>query len=343
MAMNEATFKPLLLKLVDDPEAFTSQDIELAIKHLATPDGASPTQVGAFLTALKCSGKEKTPDTLSACARVMMDCCLPVQLEDPDDFYVDIVGTGAMDTTPSMCRLPPQSLRQALHGNKASTSSSGSADILRALGCSLPHMTILPKVPFLFLLASHYHPAMAIIAPFRKALPFRTLFNIIGPLINPSRPKGIVVGVAEPSLGPIFTKTLRMLGVRRAIVVCGAENLDEISIAGPTLTWSFFEGTDIQQERIEPSNFGLPTHHLSSVVGSTPGDNAELLLSLLSNEASPSNGADPSAVLDFILLNAAALLRVAGLTTSYKEGVELARESISSGRALVALQSFKSL
>lgn len=92
--LNEASFKPLLSKLVNDPEEFTSQDIELAINHLATPDGASPIQIGAFLTALKLSGKERTSDTLSACANAMMDHSLPIQLENPDDFYVDIVGTG---------------------------------------------------------------------------------------------------------------------------------------------------------------------------------------------------------------------------------------------------------
>ncbi len=187
---------------------------------------------------------------------------------------------------------------------------------------------------------------MATIAPFRKALPFRTLFNILGPLINPSRPKGIIVGVAEPSLGPLFVVALRELGVQRAMVVCGAEHLDEISIAGPTFTWSFLEDGKVQEQCLKPSDFGLSSYPLSSVIGSSPSENAELLLSLLTPGASPiasNSGPDPDAVLNFILLNAAALLRVADLASSYVEGVRLARESITSGKALEALQTLKNI
>jgi len=165
-------------------------------------------------------------------------------------------------------------------------------------------------------------------------------------LINPARPKGVVVGVAEPSLGPLFVDTLKELGVQRAMVVCGAEHLDEISVAGPTFTWSFLEDGEVREQCVEPSDFGLSSHPLSSVVGSSPSENAELLLSLLTPGASPItslNGPDPCAVLDFILMNAAALLKVAGLASSYIEGASLARESIISGRALGALETLQNI
>jgi len=223
---------------------------------------------------------------------------------------------------------------------------SGSADILRALGCSLPTPTAapLPSIPFTFLLASHYHPAMAIISPHRKELPFRTLFNILGPLINPARPKGMVLGVADPTLGPVFAHALKDIGVQRALVVCGMENLDEISIAGPSWAWSLNEKGVIEKLTLEPSHFGLLSHPLTTVAGSSPAENAEVLLGLLTptgNAVQPSNGSSLDAIRDFILINAAALLVVAGIANSFTQGVELAKESILSGKALHALELFR--
>jgi len=126
------------------------------------------------------------------------------------------------------------------HGNKAASSSTGSADILLAMGCpvsTLPPSAI-PAVaaasPFLFLAAPTYHPAMVRVAPVRKAIAFPTVFNALGPLINPAKPKAMIVGVHSPYLGPIFAEALRLTGVETAWVVCGAEGLDEISPAGPT-------------------------------------------------------------------------------------------------------------
>ena len=126
------------------------------------------------------------------------------------------------------------------HGNRASTSTSGSADLLLSLDCPLPFPpsalpTILtPTTRFAFLFASLYHPSMAALAPIRKSLPFRTIYNVLGPLINPARPGGMVIGVHSHVLGEVFAEALRELGVGRALVVCGKEGLDEISPAGET-------------------------------------------------------------------------------------------------------------
>lgn len=185
---------------------------------------------------------------------------------------------------------------------------------------------------------------MAALAPHRKTLPFRTLFNVIGPLINPSQPKGMILGVAETGLGLVFAQTLQAIGVQRAMVVCGDEQLDEISIAGPTHTWSFSGSSTIREETISPQDFGIPSHPLSEVAGASAADNALILWKLLTPESNlplPSNVTSSlEAIKDFILINAAALLFVAGVVQSYREGVEQARQSISEGKALLTLKLF---
>jgi anthranilate phosphoribosyltransferase len=196
----------------------------------------------------------------------------------------------------------------------------------------------LPRIPFTFILAPHYHPAMASIAPYRKALPFRTMFNVLGPLINPARPRGMVLGVAEPEIGPTFAHSLREGGVERALVVCGFEKLDEISCAGPTHAWELKDGK-VTAKTLRPEDFGLPVHPLSSVAGGSPQENAETFKILLTSGANIPENLVP--VLDFVLLNASALLVVAGVAQDFVEGTKLARESITSGKAWEALDTFR--
>lgn len=198
--------------------------------------------------------------------------------------------------------------------------------------------TPIGKIPFTFILAPHYHPAMAFIAPYRKALPFRTMFNVLGPLINPARPKGMVVGVAEPELGHTFAQSLRDGGVERALVVCGAERLDEISCAGKTHAWELKDGKITEME-LHPDQFGLEVHHLSEVAGGNPAENAETFKTLLCSGENIPERLIP--VLHFVLMNAAALLVVAGVTTDLKEGVRLGMESVTSGKAWKALEGFR--
>ncbi|KDQ16167.1 hypothetical protein BOTBODRAFT_31241 [Botryobasidium botryosum FD-172 SS1] len=346
------SFKPILNRFVSSASDFTADDVRAAIEHLATPNGATDAQIGAFLTALKLSGREFAPDIINACADVMRLHAVDVIVDGAgQEPIVDIVGTGGdgHDTfnvsTSAAIVAAGAGARVCKHGNRASTSSSGSADILASLGCTpLPATTKIPRIPFYFLLASHFHPALVALSPIRKSLPFRTLFNSLGPLLNPARPSHMVLGVADRALGQPFAEALRSSGVTRAYVVCGMEGLDEVSIAGSTWVWSLEETGEIVQLEIHPSQFGLPTHPLSKVVGSTPTENAALLTALLTPGATrpqPSNGATVEAIEDFILLNAAALLFVAGIASSYEEGVGLARESIGSGKALAALETFR--
>jgi anthranilate phosphoribosyltransferase len=194
------------------------------------------------------------------------------------------------------------------------------------------------RIPFTFILAPHYHPALAYLAPFRKALPFRTMFNVLGPLINPARPRGMVLGVAEKELGAPFARSLSQGGVERALVVCGAEGLDELSCAGPTHVWELRDGK-VEQFNLSPADFGLPTHPLSAVAGGTPTENAATFKALLTSGADIPQSLTP--VLDFVLLNASALLVVSGIAKDYKDGVRLAKESVVSGKAWDALAQFR--
>lgn len=360
--MNSDTFKPLLLKLINTPGKFTPEDTKAAMHHLATHGCVLPAQAGAFLAALKSSRIEHLPETLAAAANVMREYAVRVPLAEPEVPAVDIVGTGGdghntfnVSTTAAIVAAGAGA-RVVKHGNKASTSSSGSADILLALGCPLTPPastpTPLPNIPFTFLLAAHHHPALTSLAPVRKALPFRTVFNVLGPLINPATPRRMILGVYARELGPVFAEALRGMGVERALIVCGMESLDEISIAGGTWAWSLENG-EITTTTLHPSHFELRTHPLSTVAGASPEANAQMLIDLLDPSAPKPTSApasvpsengltsDPAAILDFVLLNASALLVVAGIAPDYPTGVRLARESISSGKAWAALQEFK--
>ncbi|KZO96860.1 anthranilate phosphoribosyltransferase TrpD [Calocera viscosa TUFC12733] len=356
--LSSDSFKPLLNLLVNDRDAFGAQQAYEATHHLATEDGCTPAQAAAFLTSLKLQNKEDQPEIIAACAKAMREHAIKVDMSGiKNEFPVDIVGTGGdgHDTfnvsTSAGIVAAGAGARVTKHGNKAATSSSGSADLLLSLGCSLniPPTDIpalLPSTPFIFFFAPLYHPSFAHVGPTRRALPFRTIFNILGPLLNPGYPKGMIVGVAEHTLGPAFAEGLRLLGVERALVVCGKEGLDEISIAGETWAWQLENGV-IRNITLHPTrDFGLPTHPLSTVRSSSPDANASLLLGLItpsssSPEVQLGDGTnDPEAVRDYILLNSAALLVIAGKASTWKEGVKLARESMESGSARKALDAF---
>ncbi|KAH7927668.1 anthranilate phosphoribosyltransferase [Leucogyrophana mollusca] len=344
------SFKVLLGKLVKTPEYFTPDDLKSALSHLFTPDAVLPAQIGSFLTALHVERVERRPESLAAAADVLRSRALKAVIEGADrDFVVDIVGTGGdghntfnVSTTAAIVAAGAGA-RVIKHGSRASTSSSGSADLLQSLDCVFAVPTPgtpmpISRVPFTFILAPNYHPSLAMIAPYRKALPFRTLFNVLGPLINPACPKGMVLGVAERELGQTFAQSLSDGGVRRALVVCGAEGLDEISCAGDTWVWELKDGK-ITTATLHPEHFGLDVHPLSSVAGGTPSENAETFKALLTSGSDIPAHLTP--VLHFVLMNASALLIVAGLAMDYKDGVRLAMESITSGKAWKALETFR--
>ncbi|KAG5634007.1 hypothetical protein H0H81_003921 [Sphagnurus paluster] len=345
-----ASFKPLLNRLVQTPEYFTAEDLKDALNHIFTPNILEPAQIGAFLSALHIHRVERRPESLAAAAEVLREKALKAEVQDAEnDFVVDIVGTGGdghnlfnVSTTAAIVAAGAGA-RVIKHGSRASTSSSGSADLLESLGCKFTAPTAgtttpIPRVPFTFILAPHYHPALALIAPYRKALPFRTMFNVLGPLINPARPRGMVLGVAQREIGATFAQSLRDGGVERALVVCGCERLDEISCAGPTWAWELQDGV-ITEKLLHPDDFGLEVHPLVDVAGGSADDNAETFKRLL--KAGKHVPDDLRPVLDFVLINASALLVIAGLAKDYKQGSSMALESIMSGSAWSALERFR--
>ncbi|KAF7308593.1 Anthranilate phosphoribosyltransferase [Mycena chlorophos] len=326
-SLSPDSFRPLLARLVETPEYFSPDDLALALNHLFTPDAATPVQIGAFLAALHVHRVERRPESLAAAAAVLRSRALKAFVQEADgDMIVDIVGTGGdgynlfnVSTTAAIVAAGAGA-RVIKHGSRASTSSSGSADLLQALGCVFTApaegtTTPIPRIPFTFILAPHYHPALAALAPYRKALPFRTMFNILGPLINPASPQGMVLGIAVPEIGPTFARSLKDGGVTRALVVCGAEKLDEISCAGPTSVWELNDGV-ITESTLTPESFGLSAHPLASVAGGSPAENADTFVRLLT--AGADIPAELLPVRDFVLMNASALLVVAGIATDYK-------------------------
>ncbi|KAL4262260.1 Nucleoside phosphorylase/phosphoribosyltransferase catalytic domain superfamily protein [Pleurotus pulmonarius] len=164
------------------------------------------------------------------------------------------------------------------------------------------------------------------------------MFNVLGPLINPARPRGMVLGVAEKEIGATFAQSLRDGGVERALVVCGYEGLDEISCAGPTWAWELIDGR-ITEKTLTPEDFGLQRHPLSSVAGGGPDENAATFKRLLN--AGEDVPADLIPLLEWVCMNASALLFVAGLARDLKHGTELAMTSIKSGKAWEALALFR--
>jgi anthranilate phosphoribosyltransferase len=215
--------------------------------------------------------------------------------------------------------------------------------MLSAYGCLLPNVSpdniprIYDETNFCFLLAPLFHPALAKIAPIRKSIGVPTIFNILGPLLNPATISSRLIGVSDRRLGEVFAQALLLMSCERVMIVWGEDGLDEISPAGPTQIWRIVPGSRaIYQSVVTPSSFGLKSHPLDDVKSGSPEDNAEQLKALLSGKM-----ADGHPIKDFALMNAAALLVVAGKCAGWKEGVKMARESLDGGAALAALESFK--
>lgn len=371
----------------------------------------------SLLTALQSKERDREPLTIAKCAEAMRAAAAQTDRKAlhqvlrsrarKEGTYrgglCDIVGTGGdghstfnVSTTSSI--LASSLLRLSKHGNRASSSTSGSADLLQAIKPSAPDIeavtsatlpSIYEKGNYAFLFAPNFHPGMQNVSAIRRELGFRTIFNLLGPLINPVEGmiEARILGVAQRDLGPIFAEALRLGGAKNAMVVCGAEDLDEISCAGTTYCWRLVERpnpefrgspdadddnyttTDdetpprtrviIESFELSPSDFGVASHALSDVPrGKLPAENAEMLMKVLRNELP-----DGDPLLDFILINTAALFAISGICAAdtsnmgygddglvitdegpsglrWKEGVRRARWALRSGRALASLESF---
>jgi anthranilate phosphoribosyltransferase len=217
----------------------------------------------------------------------------------------------------------------AKHGNRAASSKSGAADTLEALGLDLAKAATngeqsLRDIGIAFFFAPNHHPALGPLAPIRKAIGRRTIFNLLGPLCNPAKVKRQLIGVASPDLGETYAEAAAQLGYDKAMIVSGEEGLDELSISGPSRVAMINDGS-ITISRITPEDAGLTRHPAEAIKGGDAEYNAAALKSLLQG--------DPSAYRDAVLLNSAAALMVAGEVDSWETGVEEAAEALDKGLA----------
>ena len=299
---------------------------------------ATPVQMSAYLTALALKGE--TIDEITASAAGMRAHCIKL-LHNLD--VLEIVGTGGdgsnsfnISTTSSLV-IAAGGVPVAKHGNRAASSKSGAADVLETLGVKItltPERSaeILKKINICFLFAQNYHIAMKYVAPIRKELGIRTVFNILGPLSNPAGANMELMGVYDQSLVEPLAQVMANLGVNRGMVVYGQDSLDEISMCAPTSVCEIRDGKFTSYE-ITPEQFGYERCKKGALTGGTPAENAEITKAILKGEE---KGPKRQAV----CLNAGAALYIAGKAASIEEGVKLAESLIDSGAALKKLEEF---
>lgn len=331
--MNFAT----LLGKVASREHLTMTDAQMLMHGLTSE--ATPAQVGAALTALQMKGV--TNDELAGFARQLRSECVPVA--SPVSNHIDTCGTGGgvasfNVSTAAAIIAAAAGATVAKHGNRAITGRCGSADVLEAIGvplCENPADATrrLSDLGFAFLFAPKFHPSGAKIAPLRKELPFRTVFNVLGPLLNPAGAKRQIVGVWEPGLLSLVAEALVRLETEFAIVVHGEPGMDEISPISVTQV-RVIENGEVRREEWTPATFGAKPVDLSSLLaGETPLDNGQLLEKAVIEHDSPQCLA--------VLPSAAVAVRLAGLADSWSGAYELARESVRNGKGAEKLARLK--
>jgi len=298
---------------------------------------ASPVQMSAYLTALSLKGE--TIEEITGSAAGMRSHCIRL-LHDME--VLEIVGTGGdnsnsfnISTTAALI-ISAGGVPVAKHGNRAASSQCGAADVLEALGVNIlvsPQKStqLLKEINICFLFAQNYHIAMKYVAPVRRELGIRTVFNILGPLTNPAGANIQVMGVYEEALVEPLAKVLKKLGLKNAMVVYGQDSLDEISMSAPTSVCEIRNG-EFSSYEIRPEDFGIQTCKKEDLVGGSPKENARIIQAILDGEKSPRREA--------AVLNAAAGLYIAGKVENLKEGIEMARDLIDSGEVKRQLNRF---
>jgi len=297
---------------------------------------ATPSQIAAFITALRLKGE--TVEEITGCAKVMREKALHIDTETKT--IVDTCGTGGDGTntfnvsTVTAFVVAGGGLLVAKHGNRSVSSQCGSADVLRTLGVNIDipvekTKECLEKVGIGFLFAPLYHSAMKYALPSRREIGIRTIFNILGPLTNPAGANVQVMGVYSPDLTETLAQVLKNLGTRACFVVHGEGSFDEISITSKTKMSQLKEGK-VKTYYIQPEDFGMKSATLEDIRGGDATKNAQIIRKILEGEKSPRR--------DIVLLNAGAAFVAADKAKDMKEGIELARQSIDSGKAKKKLE-----
>lgn len=300
-----------------------------------------PAQIAGFLMGLRVKGE--TVDELVGAAAAFRDRAVPVPLAERADLCTagtggDGKGTLNLSTAAALVAAAA-GVKVAKHGNRSVSSRCGSADLLEALGLSVDHgpedvAGSIGDTGFGFLFAPHFHPAMKAVAPIRKTLGVRTLFNLLGPLTNPAGVRSQLVGVYHPSRADMLAAALAAGGVDRALVVSAECGLDEVAPSGVTHVVEVFHGR-LARYSVTPEDFGLAPTPMDSIRGGTPDENARLIRAVLEGEQVPARTG--------ILLNAAAALVAAGAAENFRAGATLAAETIDSGRAGAKLEALSTV
>ena len=300
---------------------------------------ATPAQVASFITALRIKGE--TVEEITGAARVMREKSTKIHTKHP--FVVDTCGTGGdgahtfnISTTAAFV-VAGTGIPVAKHGNRAASSRSGAADVLKALGVNIeigPEQVgaCIDDVGIGFLFAVTLHGAMKYAIGPRQEIGIRTIFNALGPLTNPAGAQAQVLGVYAPTLTEPLAHVLNNFGTQRAFVVHGGDGLDEITTTTTTQV-SELAGGEVNTYTLDPTELGIPTAQPSDLKGGTPEENAEITLSVLRGEKGPKR--------DIVLLNAAAAIVAGGKAEDITAGLAAAAESIDSGRALEKLKGLK--
>jgi anthranilate phosphoribosyltransferase len=303
--------------------------------------GATPAQAGALLLGLRVKGE--TGEEVAGAAQALRSHMVRVEV-DPADRPVDTCGTGGGKvgtlniSTAAAFVVAGAGIPVAKHGNRSSTSKSGSADVLEALGVDIglsptDAAHALRSQKFAFMFAPAYHPAMRHLAAVRKELGVATIMNLVGPLANPARVRRQVLGVATAAHGSLLADALAELGTEHALVLHAAVGMDEISPSGCTYVWEV-RGGQVRTRELNPEHYGLACDDLAPLAGGEPAQNAAQIERLLEGEGA-------RALRCAVLLNAAAALYVSGNAWSFEEAVERAERSLDSGSAAGVLERMR--
>ena len=326
-----------LQRTIEHREIF--HDEMLHLMRLIMRGELSPVMSAAIITGLRV--KKETIGEITAAATVMREFARHVEVQDNSNF-VDIVGTGGDGahsfniSTCSMFVAAAAGAQVAKHGNRSVSSKTGSADVLEALGANIqlaPRAVAacLDECGIGFMFAPNHHPAMKNIAPVRRELGVRTIFNILGPLTNPAGAPNILMGVFHPDLVGIQVRVLQRLGAEHALVVYGKDGMDEISLGATTLVGELKDGA-VREYEIHPEDFGMAMASNRSLKVDNPEQSREMLIGVLDGNAGPAR--------DIVLLNAGATLYAANVSPTLADGIARARAALDSGAARAKLDAF---
>jgi len=327
-----------LQRTIEHREIF--HDEMIALMRQIMRGEVSPLMTAAIMTGLRV--KKETVGEITGAARVMRELSARVPLAGGNEHLLDIVGTGGDGassfniSTASMFVAAAAGARIAKHGGRSVSSKSGSADVLEALGASIdlkPAQVAecMAETGIGFMFAPNHHPAMKVVAPVRKEMGVRTLFNILGPLTNPADAPNILMGVFHPDLVGIQVRVLQQLGAQHAMVVWGRDGMDEISLGAATLVGELRHGV-VREYEIEPEDYGLAMASSRNLRVENVDESKAMLLEALEGRRGIPH--------DIVCLNAGAALYAADVVDSIDDGIERARETIASGAAHAKMQAF---